>query len=67
MPPVERICGAIDAAAKKTDILGQIFEGVVAYMRNRSCYDMNEYNRPTETNLGWRWQVKVMVLLKETF
>ncbi|XP_027343372.1 lysosomal Pro-X carboxypeptidase-like [Abrus precatorius] len=56
--PVKVICDAIDAAAaaKKTDILGQIFEGVVAYMRHRSCYDMNEYNHPTETNLGWRWQ-----------
>ncbi|RDX97918.1 Lysosomal Pro-X carboxypeptidase, partial [Mucuna pruriens] len=54
--PVKNICRAIDAAAKKTDILGQIFQGVVAYMRHRSCYDMNEYNHPTETNLGWRWQ-----------
>jgi len=51
------MCSAIDAAAKKTDILGQIFEGVVSYMRPRSCYDMNEFTRPTETNLGWRWQV----------
>lgn len=61
--PVRVICGAIDAAAKKTDILGQIFEGVVAYMKNKSCYDMNEYNYPTETNLGWRWQVTCLVLI----
>ncbi|ESW22122.1 hypothetical protein PHAVU_005G129100 [Phaseolus vulgaris] len=54
--PVKVICSAIDAAAKKTDILGQIFEGVVAFMRHHSCYDMNGYNHPTETNLGWRWQ-----------
>ncbi|KAF7805660.1 lysosomal Pro-X carboxypeptidase-like [Senna tora] len=38
--PVKVICGAIDAAAKKThNILSQIFEGVVAYMQNSSCYD----------------------------
>lgn len=58
--PVKVICSAIDAAAKKTDILGQIFEGVVAFMRHHSCYDMNGYNHPTETNLGWRWQVNVI-------
>ncbi|KAG2371461.1 serine protease [Vigna angularis] len=54
--PVKVICSAIDAAAKKTDIVGQIFEGVVAFMGHRSCYDMNEFNRPTETYIGWRWQ-----------
>ncbi|KAI4334307.1 hypothetical protein L6164_019017 [Bauhinia variegata] len=55
--PVRTICAAIDAAAaKKTDVLGQIYEGVVSYMKNKSCYDMNEYNHPTETNLGWSWQ-----------
>ncbi|WVZ00692.1 hypothetical protein V8G54_026761 [Vigna mungo] len=53
---VKVICSAIDAAAKKTDILGQIFEGVVAFMRHSSCYDMNYFNRPTETYIGWRWQ-----------
>ncbi|RZB76430.1 Lysosomal Pro-X carboxypeptidase isoform B [Glycine soja] len=58
--PVKIVCGAIDAAAKKTDILGQIFEGVVAYKQHRSCYDMNEYNHPTESFLGWRWQVNVI-------
>ena len=56
--PVRVICEAIDGAAKKTDnILGQIYEGVVAYMGKRSCYDMNEYKHPTETNEGWKWQV----------
>ncbi|XP_028756877.1 lysosomal Pro-X carboxypeptidase-like [Neltuma alba] len=55
--PVSVICEAIDAAAKKTDTLGQIFEGVVvAHHGNKSCYDTNEFNLPTETDIGWRWQ-----------
>ncbi|KAH9700218.1 prolylcarboxypeptidase-like protein [Citrus sinensis] len=40
----------------RIDVLGKIFKGVVAYKGNRSCYDMDEYIRPTETNVGWRWQ-----------
>ncbi|XP_028808144.1 lysosomal Pro-X carboxypeptidase-like [Neltuma alba] len=55
--PVKAICGAIDAAAKKTNnILDQIFEGVVAFMKNKSCYDLNIFNYPSQTNMGWRWQ-----------
>ncbi|CAL0321957.1 unnamed protein product [Lupinus luteus] len=56
-PPVNVICDAIDAAAKKTDVLGQIFEGVIVSMPNRTCYDMDEFNHPSQTGLGWRWQM----------
>ena len=58
---VQTICRAIDAAAKKTDILGQIFEAVVAIRGNSSCYDINEDEDPSkqsQTAVGWRWQVK---------
>ncbi|KAK4286392.1 hypothetical protein QN277_002953 [Acacia crassicarpa] len=54
--PVTVMCEAIDAAANKTDTLGQIFEGLVAFNGNKSCYDTNQYNQPTETNIGWGWQ-----------
>ncbi|OMO90296.1 ATPase assembly factor ATP10, mitochondria [Corchorus olitorius] len=54
--PLNIVCGGIDGAPKGTDILGRIFAGVVAYMGNKSCYDMDEYNHPTETFMGWRWQ-----------
>ncbi|KAI9080156.1 hypothetical protein K1719_037834 [Acacia pycnantha] len=56
--PIKAICEAIDEAAKKTsnNILGQIFEGVVAFMGNKSCYDMNKFNNPSQTNIGWNWQ-----------
>ncbi|XP_054792134.1 uncharacterized protein LOC129297810 [Prosopis cineraria] len=54
--PVSVICEAIDAAAKKTDTLGQIFEGLVAYNGNESCYDTNQFNHDTQTNIGWNWQ-----------
>ncbi|KAJ8749874.1 hypothetical protein K2173_013789 [Erythroxylum novogranatense] len=54
--PVSVVCGGIDGAPQGTDILDRIFQGVISYMGNRSCYDMNEYNYPTETSLGWRWQ-----------
>ncbi|TYI80501.1 hypothetical protein E1A91_D05G091700v1 [Gossypium mustelinum] len=55
--PLNIICRGIDGAPKGTDILGRIFAGVVAYMGNNSCYDMNEFNRPNdETYIGWRWQ-----------
>ncbi|KAE8734848.1 Serine carboxypeptidase S28 family protein [Hibiscus syriacus] len=43
-------------APKGTDILGRIFAGVVAYMRNKSCYDMDEFDHPTDETYGWKWQ-----------
>ncbi|XP_002523754.2 lysosomal Pro-X carboxypeptidase [Ricinus communis] len=55
--PVTIVCGGIDGAPKGTDVLGRIFAGVVAYMGDRSCYDVNGYNHPTDaTSLAWRWQ-----------
>ncbi|MED6155462.1 hypothetical protein PIB30_005666 [Stylosanthes scabra] len=60
---VERLCGAIDEAAKnKTDIIGQIFEAVVAYHDgiDSSCYyDINTFDDPNEQShdeLAWNWQ-----------
>lgn len=54
--PVSIVCGGINkASAARTDILDRIFAGVVAYMGNRSCYDMNEFNYP-DTIYEWRWQ-----------
>lgn len=55
--PVTRVCNGIDKAPKGTDILGRIFAGVVSYKGNRSCYDTLQYAQPTETNVGWHWQV----------
>ncbi|CAA3032260.1 lysosomal Pro-X carboxypeptidase [Olea europaea subsp. europaea] len=54
--PVTMICSGIDGAPNGTDILGRIFAGVVAYKMNMSCYDTNEYNYPSETSVGWKWQ-----------
>ncbi|KAK9280470.1 hypothetical protein L1049_014162 [Liquidambar formosana] len=54
--PVTVVCSGIDGVTEGTDILGQIFAGLVAYKGKRSCYDTNEFNHPTETNEGWRWQ-----------
>jgi lysosomal Pro-X carboxypeptidase len=53
------MCRAIDGAANGTDTLGRIYAGVVAYKQNLSlsCYDVNEYSAPSETNDGWGWQV----------
>lgn len=57
--PLNIVCGGIDGAPKGTDILGRIFTGVVAYMGNKSCYDMYIFNHPTdETYMGWKWQVR---------
>lgn len=54
--PVTVVCGGIDGAPKGTDILGRIFAGLAAYRGNKTCYDTSEYNRPSETQLGWSWQ-----------
>lgn len=63
VPPVQKICEAIDLAANKTDILGQIFEGVVAYNEGpKSCYDLNG-DEPPEFKLGWQWQVINLISL----
>ncbi|KAK7839183.1 lysosomal pro-x carboxypeptidase [Quercus suber] len=54
--PLSVLCSAIDGASVGTDTLGRIYAGVVAYMGNHTCYDMNEFNRPTKTLDGWSWQ-----------
>lgn len=54
--PLSVLCSAIDGASVGTDTLGRVYAGVVAYMGNHSCYDMDFYNRPTETHEGWNWQ-----------
>ncbi|OIW01984.1 hypothetical protein TanjilG_14015 [Lupinus angustifolius] len=51
------ICDAIDGAANKTDVLGQIFEGVVAYdSEKQPCYEMEGIKEPSETDIGYAWQ-----------
>lgn len=60
--PVNVICAGIDgAAANGSDILGQISAGVESYFSatglNMSCYAMNGENHPSETTIGWDWQV----------
>ncbi|KAG8371236.1 hypothetical protein BUALT_Bualt13G0066700 [Buddleja alternifolia] len=55
--PVTMVCGGVDGAPKGTDIIGRIFAGVVSYIGNYTCYDMDMYNQPTsETSVGWSWQ-----------
>ncbi|KAL4284317.1 hypothetical protein GQ457_16G009150 [Hibiscus cannabinus] len=53
--PVTVVCGGIDGANEKQDILSKIFAGVVAYEGNRSCY-INQPTDASETDVGWRWQ-----------
>ncbi|KAE8691821.1 putative Serine carboxypeptidase S28 family protein [Hibiscus syriacus] len=53
--PVTVVCGGIDGANEKQDILSKIFAGVAAYRVNRSCY-INQPTNGSETAVGWRWQ-----------
>lgn len=62
--PVTVVCGGIDGAPAGTDILGRIFAGLVAYSGNRTCYDTN--NSPSQTSMGWTWQVSKMYFLYNT-
>ncbi|CAK9150483.1 unnamed protein product [Ilex paraguariensis] len=57
--PVTMICGGIDGAAGRTDILGQIFAGIHAYIGDRSCYNKDEYSYSSETDMGWNWQTNI--------
>ncbi|KAK7833484.1 lysosomal pro-x carboxypeptidase [Quercus suber] len=54
--PLSILCNAIDGASVGTDTVGRIYAGVVAYMGNHACYDVNVFKRPTETSEGWNWQ-----------
>ncbi|KAL0370136.1 UNVERIFIED_CONTAM: Lysosomal Pro-X carboxypeptidase [Sesamum angustifolium] len=54
--PVMMVCKGIDGATAGTDVIGRIFAGVVSYRGNRTCYDTNAYNYPSETSIGWEWQ-----------
>ncbi|XP_052476922.1 uncharacterized protein LOC105799125 isoform X2 [Gossypium raimondii] len=60
--PVTVICGGIDGANEKQDILSKIFAGVVAYRGNCSCYinpSTNDSSCPPTNDseiVGWRWQ-----------
>ncbi|CAK9150486.1 unnamed protein product [Ilex paraguariensis] len=53
---VSQICGGIDGASEGTDILDRIFAGVVSLQGNQPCYDVNENNDDSETDVGWGWQ-----------
>nr|DAD48746.1 TPA_asm: hypothetical protein HUJ06_018683 [Nelumbo nucifera] len=53
---VSRICNAIDGTSNHTDILGKIFKGLVSFNGNWTCYDVNAFNNPSETDEGWSWQ-----------
>ncbi|KAG8483425.1 hypothetical protein CXB51_022239 [Gossypium anomalum] len=53
--PVTVVCGGIDGANEKQNILDKIFAGVVAYKGNRSCY-INPPTNESETYVKWRWQ-----------
>lgn len=57
--PVTLVCKGIDGAPKGTDVIGRIFAGVVSYRGKHNCYDTNTYNHPTQTNVGWGWQVSL--------
>ncbi|KAJ0083416.1 hypothetical protein Patl1_30534 [Pistacia atlantica] len=54
--PLSVVCGGVDGAPQGTDILGKIFAGVAAYVGDKPCYDIDEYNYPSETLTGWKWQ-----------
>ncbi|XP_065865446.1 uncharacterized protein [Euphorbia lathyris] len=54
--PVTVVCGGIDGAPKGSDILARIFGGVVAYMNQKSCYDMFSFTSSGLSSIPWRWQ-----------
>ncbi|XP_068669066.1 uncharacterized protein [Aristolochia californica] len=54
--PVQQICSAIDGADQDSDILDQIFAGVVAIKGERPCYDVFESYFPPSVIEGWTWQ-----------
>ncbi|CAL0318474.1 unnamed protein product [Lupinus luteus] len=63
---VKLICDAIDGAANKTDVLGQIFEGVLASgSKNQSCFELERNNEPSESesSTGWAWQTCSEIVL----
>ncbi|KAL7127178.1 hypothetical protein ABFS83_14G238000 [Erythranthe nasuta] len=53
--PVTMVCKGIDKGSDG-DVIGRIFAGIVSYKGNKTCYDMNTYNYPSETSIGWQWQ-----------
>lgn len=55
--PVTVVCGGIDGAHKGSHVLDRIHAGIVASQGNLTCYNTNFYNQPSETSMGWRWQV----------
>lgn len=58
--PVTVICGGIDKGSFGSDILSKIYAGVVALRGNTTC-KVNDPSNVSETTLGWRWQVKIIL------
>lgn len=54
--PVAQVCGGIDGA-KGIDVLGKIFAGIVGLNGIQTCYVNPTNNTPSETDIGWNWQV----------
>ncbi|KAI6670096.1 hypothetical protein NL676_004981 [Syzygium grande] len=61
---VKVMCDAIDGASPKNDILGKIFAGVIALIRNSTCY-INRPFSPSQTDLGWDWQTCTEILFPD--
>ena len=55
--PVNEVCKGIDGGGFGDDTLSRIFGCLVAYNGNLSCY-VNAHTDPSETAVGWQWQVK---------
>ncbi|CAH2072127.1 unnamed protein product [Thlaspi arvense] len=55
---VTTLCKAINENPpnRKNDLLDRIFAGVVAYIGNRSCYDIDLFARPSNDSIAWNWQ-----------
>lgn len=56
---VKEICDAIDGAPSGSNVLSKISAGVFAYYQGRNNYTcfVNRLSQPSETDIGWGWQV----------
>jgi lysosomal Pro-X carboxypeptidase len=56
--PVDPVCKGIDSAPEGSDVLDKIFSGIVAYFREKPCYNLDAFFS-AETLDGWTWRVSL--------
>lgn len=60
--PVTQVCGGIDGAPNRKDILGRIIAGINAYLENTNCHDTDDTSQMKQTRVAMASKLILFIL-----